>query len=95
MRVTLIGGLDRLDSHYRREAEKAGHELKIFNQYRAGMECRMGTSEAVVLFTAQVSHQARNHAFEAARNLGIPVFQSHSSGLSAFRTAILALGAHP
>lgn len=91
MKVTLIGGLDRLVPHYRRAALRAGHELVVFNQYRAGMEARMGASDAVVLFTGMVSHMARDHAVEAARNLGVPVLQSHSAGLSSFRDALASL----
>lgn len=91
MKVTLIGGMDRLEPHYRREARDAGHELKIFFQYETGMEAKIGSTDAVVLFTGKVSHNARNHALEAARNLGIPVIQSHSSGVSSLRDCLGAL----
>jgi hypothetical protein len=91
MKVTLIGGMDRLEPHYRREARQAGHELKIFFQYETGMEAKIGSTEAVVLFTGKVSHQARNHALEAARNLGVPVYQSHSCGISSLKECLAAL----
>jgi len=91
VKVTLIGGMDRLEPHYRREARDAGHELKIFFQYETGMEAKIGATEALVLFTGKVSHNARNHALEAARNLGIPVVQSHSCGVSSLRECLGAL----
>jgi hypothetical protein len=91
VKVTLIGGMDRLEPHYLREASRAGHELKIFSQYVSGLEAKIGTTEAVVLFTGKVSHQARNHALEAARNLGVPVYQSHSCGVSSLRECLAAL----
>jgi hypothetical protein len=91
MKVTLIGGMNRLQPHYLREAREAGHELRIFSEYETGMDAKMGTTEAVVLFTGKVSHGARNCALEVARHLGIPVIQSHSSGVSSLRTCLGAL----
>ena len=91
MKVTLIGGMDRLEPHYRRTAKQAGHELNIFFQYETGMEAKIGATEALVLFTGKVSHNARLHAMEAARNLGIPVIQTHSCGVSTFRDCLEGL----
>lgn len=91
MKVTLIGGMDRLEPHYRREARKSGHELKIFFQYETDLGSKIGSTEALVLFTDKVSHNARLHALEAARNLGIRVVQSHSSGVSSLRACLGAL----
>jgi len=91
MKITLIGGMDRLEPHYRREAREAGHELKIFSVYETGMEAKIGKTDALVLFTDKVSHSARAHALEAARNLGISVVQSHSSGVSSLRQCLGSL----
>lgn len=85
MRLTLVGGMDRLEPHYVREAKKAGHELKIFFQDEVGMEAKMARSDAVLVFTGKVSHSARNHACQAARDLGIPFLQCHSCGVSSLR----------
>ena len=91
MKVTMIGGMDRLEPHYRREAKKAGHELKIFFQYETGLTAKIGSCEALVLFTGKVSHSARLHAMDAAKNLGIPVFQCHSCGVSSLKECLAAL----
>lgn len=91
MRVTLIGGMDRLEPHYRREAKKSGHELRVFSQYETGMEAKMGSTDAVVVFTGKVSHSARNHAYHAAKELGIPLLQCHSCGVSSFRECLECL----
>ncbi len=32
MCIAIIGGMDRLETHYRREADKLGFDLKIFNR---------------------------------------------------------------
>jgi len=55
------------------------------------MDAKIGSTEALVLFTGKISHSARLHAMEAARHLGIPVLQSHSSGVSAFRECLAAV----
>lgn len=91
MRVTLVGGMDRLEPHYRREAKKSGHELKTFFQYENGMEAKIGTTDAMVVFTGKVSHSARNHACAVARELGIPLVQCHSCGVSSLRECLAGL----
>jgi len=91
MKVTLVGGLDRLAPHYREAAKSAGHDLTVFSTYRAGMDDRLGMPEAIVVLTGMVSHTARNHARFLAQSLGIPFVQSHSPGLSAFRGALAHL----
>jgi len=91
MRFTLIGGLDWLAPHYREAAKAAGHQLTVFSVYQAGMDHRLGATEAIVVLTGMVSHTARNHAKLAADHLGVPFVQSHSPGLSAFRGALASL----
>ena len=94
MKITLIGGMERLEPHYQREAKKAGHKLKVFSTYESGLTDRVGSCQAMVLFTSMVSHNARMHAMEAARLLGIPLLQCHSCGVCALRTCLaeLAIG---
>jgi hypothetical protein len=91
MKVSLVGGIDRLEPHYRKEAKKAGHELKVFLQYESGLESKLRSTEVLVLFTAMISHSARNLALQAAKSGGMTVVQSHTSGISAFRECLAAL----
>ena len=91
MKVALVGGIDRLEPHYRNEAKKAGHELRVFLQYESGMESKLRSTQVLVLFTAMVSHSARNLAIQAARSGGMTIVQSHTSGISAFRECLAGL----
>jgi len=91
VKVTLIGGMERLEQHYRREARVAGHELKIFFKYETDLSAKIGATDAVVVFTGKVSHSARNLAVDTAKTLGIPLVQSHSSGVTSLRLCLGAL----
>lgn len=91
MKVSLVGGLDHLEPHYRNEAKKAGHELRVFLQYESGMESKLRSTEALVLFTSMVSHSARNLALQTAKSGGMTIVQSHSSGVAAFRECLAGL----
>ena len=88
MRVTLVGGIDRLQRHYREEAANLGVELRIFSQSEIGLQAKIGHTEAVVLFTGKVSHRARLQVMGAARSRNIPVFQSHNCGICALRDSL-------
>jgi len=88
MRIALVGGMDRLQTHYRQEAAKLGVELRIFNRSEIDLQEKLGLSEAVVLFTGKVSHRARLQVMGAAQSRNIPVFQSHNCGVCALRNCL-------
>ncbi len=85
MSITLVGGMDRLDRHYKKEAVRFGHKLKIFSQAASGLGGNISRADALVLFTNKVSHQARNEAVTAAKKAGIPIFMYHSCGICTLR----------
>ena len=91
MKVTLVGGLDRLDQHYLMEARKLGVQLQSFNSANAGMGKKIQNSEAVVIFTNKVSHEARNLAVGIAKSRSIPVYQCHQCGVCALRKCLNGL----
>jgi hypothetical protein len=88
MRIALVGGIDRLQRHYRKEAAKLGVELRIFNRSEIDLPAKLGYTEAVVLFTGQVSHRARSQVMGVALSRSIPVFQSHNCGICALRNCL-------
>jgi hypothetical protein len=85
MCVALIGGMDRLDRHYSREAKQAGIELKIFNKAVNGIASKLRGVDALVIFTNKVSHSVKNEAMTIARSNDIPVFLYHSCGVCMLR----------
>ncbi|UFS72602.1 DUF2325 domain-containing protein [Geomonas sp. RF6] len=88
MRVSLVGGIARLERHYLQEAEKAGVDLKIFNRLEAGLSSKIRHAEAVVLFTSKISHKARMKVMSVAQAKDIPVFMCHNCGVCALRDCL-------
>lgn len=85
MCVALIGGMDRLERCYRREAEKRGIKLKVFNKLKTGMTSRIENVDVIVIFTGKISHRARDAAVNIAKTRKTPFLMSHSCGVSALR----------
>jgi ABC-type uncharacterized transport system substrate-binding protein len=88
MCVALIGGMDRLERHYKNEAEKFGIELKVFNTSAVGITSKVKSVNALVIFTNKVSHRAREEAVNMARSRNIPVYQYHSCGVCTLRVCL-------
>ncbi|HLE41754.1 MAG TPA: DUF2325 domain-containing protein [Nitrospirota bacterium] len=91
MCIALIGGMDRLERHYKNEAEKFGVDLKVFNASAAGIASKVKAADAVVIFTNKVSHRARKEVVTMARSRNIPVFQYHSCGVCTLRDCLNCL----
>jgi hypothetical protein len=91
MCIALIGGMDRLERHYRNEAGKFGMDLKVFNTSEIGIASKMKNADAVVIFTNKVSHRARKEAMNAARLRNVPVYQYHSCGVCTLRDCLNCL----
>jgi ABC-type uncharacterized transport system substrate-binding protein len=81
MCVAVIGGMDRLERHYRQEATQAGVELLVFNRSEANIGAKLKNVDALLIFTNKVSHRARREAVSVAKAQNIPVFQYHSCGV--------------
>ena len=91
MCIALIGGMDRLERHYRNEAEKFGVDLKVFNTSEIGIASKMKNADAVVIFTNKVSHRARKEVMNTARLRNVPVYQYHSCGVCTLRDCLNCL----
>ena len=53
MCIALIGGTDRLQRHYIKEAERFGIELKVFSRSRTNMASKLKGFDAFVVFTTR------------------------------------------
>ena len=82
MSVTLIGGIDRLKQDYIRKARQKGVNLKCILHDVPDLKARIGTPDAVVIFTKQISHEARRKALEHAKAQNIQVHMLHSCSIS-------------
>lgn len=88
MCIAIIGGMNRLERHYKSEAEKFGIDLKVYNTSAAGISSKVKTADAIVIFTNKVSHRARKEVMNTARSGNIPVFQYHSCGVCTLRDCL-------
>ncbi len=88
MRISLIGGIDRLQRHYLHEAAKLDVELRVFNRSVTNLPDKIKCTEAVVIFTSKISHSARNQVMGVAHSRNIPVFMSHNCGVCALRDCL-------
>ena len=94
MCVALIGGMDRLERHYREEAGKAGIELRVFNKAENGIASKIRNVDALVIFTNKVSHRVKKEAMNTAKRMNIPVLQYHSCGICTLRDCFNCLKKH-
>lgn len=91
MCVGLIGGMDRLERHYKNEAERHGIDLKVFTKAGADLAGRLGNVDALVIFTNKVSHQAKKEVMNLAKAKNIPVHMYHSCGVCTLRDCFQCL----
>jgi hypothetical protein len=69
MTVALVGGIDRLASHYTAIAESHDElEIRIFNQYTPSLAKRLSSVDGIVLCTDVVSHRAAREVYRLARD---------------------------
>ena len=91
MKISVIGGMQRLEREYIQVGQKLGIDLRVFNQSGSQLRKRLGQSEALVLFTDKMSHQIRTEAMEVAKAQGIPVYMLHSCGVCTLRNCLTCL----
>jgi hypothetical protein len=93
MCIALIGGMDRLDKHYREAAQLAGIDLLIYNRSQTNIGARLKKADVLVIFTSMVSHRVKTEAMNAAKTHGIPVLMSHACGVCALRNCLECVSA--
>lgn len=91
MSVTIIGGMKRLERQYEDEAKRMGITLRVLNDDDKSIGSKLRKSDAVVIFTNKVSHNARNQAVSTAKQMGIPVYMHHACGLCSLRECLKCL----
>lgn len=88
MCIALIGGMDRLERHYREEAERAGISLQVFTKSQTNIAAKLKKADAIVIFTNKVSHRVKVEAMQVAKSRDIPVIMHHACGICTFRTCL-------
>lgn len=88
MCIALIGGMDRLDKHYKEVAELAGLSLQIFSRSQTNIAAKLKKADLMVIFTNKVSHRVKTEAMQAAKSRGIPVIMRHTCGVCTLRECL-------
>ena len=86
--AVLVGGMDRLQPEYIEAAGKMGCRLSCVTRVRKEFESRLGSPNAVIIFTNKISHEAKHKAVQAAKSQGVQVILSHSCGLSSLKKCV-------
>ncbi|MBX3223427.1 MAG: DUF2325 domain-containing protein [Labilithrix sp.] len=86
LRVLVVGGLTRLDAHYR--AAPAGIEIDTVNADCGSLETRAGAADAIVLVVGNVSHAAAAKVRSIARRRGTPLASTTGASVSRVRASI-------
>lgn len=89
--IALIGGMDRLERHYREEAQRSGVDLRVFNRSEVNIVSKLKHVDAMVIFTNKVSHRAKKEALNVAKVNDIPVYMHHSCGVCTLRDCLSCL----
>lgn len=89
LRVLVVGGIERLDVHYRQRED--GVEIDTVFHDGPMLGGRIESADGVVVITNVVSHTAVQKVARIARHRGTPVMRVHGAGLSKVRRTIDAL----
>jgi len=91
MCIALIGGMDRLERHYRSEADRFAIDLKVFTTSENDIAAKVKHVDAFVIFTNKVSHRVKREVLQVAKAKDIPVFMYHSCGVCTLRDCFSCL----
>jgi len=89
--IALVGGMNRLEHHYKDEATRFGVVLLVFNESGVQVDSGIRNSDAVVIFTNKVSHSLKIKAVKIAKARNIPVFYYNTCGIHALRGCLECL----
>lgn len=88
MCVALIGGMDRLEANYKKEAKKLGIDLRVYTKSETDMVSKVKQVDAFVIFTNKTSHQLKKEVIGLAKARKIPVYLHHSCGVCTLRDCL-------
>lgn len=94
MSIILVGGIDRLEKHYQKEAKERGFNIKVFTRPKKDIVRKIGKVDAIIIFTDKVAHSLKNEVLNFARAKGIPCLHNHGCGISSFRKCLECLSKH-
>ncbi len=91
MTIALVGGIQRLERHYKNAAKNQRVNLLVYNGRPPKLEQRLKEVDGIVLFVGEVSHCAAKCARKIACDREMPIIYSRSSSLAALDKCIFKL----
>lgn len=95
LRILVVGGLARLDAHYRDVPRDPGSgprlEIDCANEDCPSLDARAQAADGLVLVLGHLSHPTAAKVRAIARRRGIPVATSPGSSVSRVRACIAEL----
>lgn len=91
MCIAVVGGMDRLERHYRDEAEKFEIDLRVFTRSETEIGSKIKNVDVVVIFTNKVSHRMKKEVINIAKYKKIPILMYHSCGICTLRDCLNCL----
>lgn len=88
MCVALVGGMDRLERVYEQEAERFGVKLKVYTKITRNLGEKIGSADAVIVFTNKVSHTSKREVMNEAKRHNLRVMQCHACGVCSLRQCL-------
>jgi len=88
-RVLVVGGLTRLQSHYRQCLH--GLEIEVANANDTRLKHSIAAADAILVLVPHVSHAAVARVRDEALRAGVLVAHASSSGVGEVKRSILAL----
>ncbi|MDO4566498.1 MAG: DUF2325 domain-containing protein [Oscillospiraceae bacterium] len=87
MNIVIVGGNDCMACKYKELCERYNCKAKVFTQ-PAGLKCKIGSPDLMVLFTNTVSHKMIKCALAATKGSNVKIARSHSSSMSALKSIL-------
>lgn len=91
MSIVILGGHDTMECRYREICEKKGCKCKIFTQCPSDLKSKIGSADAIVIFTRTVAHKMAWAALRQAEKTNARVFYCNSSSACALSEALNSL----
>ncbi len=85
MSVVIVGGHDRMVSHYKQICKQYKCKPKVFTQIPGNFKSQIGSPDLMILFTSTVSHKMAISATEQAKKTFAVIKHSHSSSAHALK----------
>lgn len=88
MSIVLIGGHERMCDIYQRIGKDRGHKVKVMSKMKTDFSKRIGTPDAILIFTDTVSHKMVNNAEMVAKKKNLLVTKCHGSSQTALESML-------